>query len=138
MKYACAKRLEHFETGIFATLDEKKNKLIKEGRKVYNLSVGTPDFKPPKHVMDAVREAVSEPENYKYSLLDSDEMLEAVVDYYKDRYGTEITKDEITGVHGTQEGMGHLGMAVCNKGDVVLLPGSWISDFRGRFLSWTG
>ena len=30
--------------------------------------------------------------------------------------------DEITGVHGTQEGMGHLGMAVCNPGDVVLLP----------------
>lgn len=35
-----------FKTGIFATLNEKKEELIKEGRKVYNLSVGTPDFKP--------------------------------------------------------------------------------------------
>ena len=34
-----------FKTGIFATLNEKKEELIKEGRKVYNLSVGTPDFK---------------------------------------------------------------------------------------------
>ena len=32
-----------FKTGIFATLNEKKEELIKEGRKVYNLSVGTPD-----------------------------------------------------------------------------------------------
>ena len=42
-----------FKTGIFATLNEKKEELIKEGRKVYNLSVGTPDFKPAPHVMKA-------------------------------------------------------------------------------------
>ncbi len=122
MEYKCAKRLEHFTTGIFAALDEKKNQLIREGRTVYNLSVGTPDFAPPKHIMDAVSEAVADPVNYRYSLIDSQEMLDAVVDYYADRYNTVISADEVTGVHGTQEGMGHLGMAICNPGDVVLLP----------------
>ena len=122
MEYKCAKRLEHFTTGIFAALDEKKDKLVKEGRTIYNLSVGTPDFKPPKHIMDAVTEAVQDTDNYKYSLVDMTQMLDAVVSYYKDRYGVTISSDEITGVHGTQEGMGHLGMAVCNPGDVVLLP----------------
>ncbi len=122
MEYKCAKRLEHFSTGIFAALDEKKNKLIKEGRKVYNLSVGTPDFVPPAHIMNAVKESVMIPEDYKYSLLDMPQMLQAVVDYYSDRYNTKISIDEITGVRGTQEGMGHLGMAVCNPGDIVLLP----------------
>ena len=43
-----------FKTGIFATLNEKKEELIKEGTKVYNLSVGTPDFKPAPHVMKAM------------------------------------------------------------------------------------
>lgn len=122
MQYEHSSRLDHFTTGIFAALDEKKNRLIKEGKTVYNLSVGTPDFEPPKHIMEAVAEAVMQPENYKYSLIDSEEMLNAVVDYYADRYNTDISIDEITGVHGTQEGMGHLGMAMCNPGDVVLLP----------------
>lgn len=122
MQYEHSSRLDHFTTGIFAALDEKKNRLIKEGKTVYNLSVGTPDFEPPKHIMEVVAEAVMQPENYKYSLIDSEEMLNAVVDYYADRYNTDISIDEITGVHGTQEGMGHLGMAMCNPGDVVLLP----------------
>lgn len=122
MEYKCAERLNHFTTGIFAALDEKKAQLISEGRRIYNLSVGTPDFKPPKHIMDAVADAVRDTDNYKYSLVDTDEMLEAVVDYYRDRYDTVISADEVTGVHGTQEGMGHLGMAMCDPGDIVLLP----------------
>ena len=112
MEFKCSEKLNHFSTGIFAALDEKKNELIRQGRTIYNLSVGTPDFSPAEHVMKTVAEAVTVPENYRYSLIDSEEMLQAVVDYYKDRYDTEISIDEITAVRGTQEGMGHLGMAL--------------------------
>ncbi len=122
MEYKHADRLDHFSTGIFAAMDEKKSELLKAGRKVYNLSVGTPDFRPPKHVMEAVEAAVRDPENYKYSLVDSEELLNSVVSYYKRRYDVEITPSMVTGVHGTQEGMGHLGMALLNPGDCVLLP----------------
>lgn len=122
MIFEHAKRLDHFKTGIFAAMDDRKAALMKTGRKVYNLSIGTPDFTPPAHIMKAVEEAVKDPENYKYSLKDTDEMLSAVQHYYEKRYGVSIEKDEITGVHGTQEGMGHLGMALLNPGDVVLLP----------------
>lgn len=117
-----AKRLEHFQTGIFAELNEKKEEMVKQGKKVYNLSVGTPDFEPLKHIMDTFIEACSKPENYKYSLRDIPELLESVSRYYKKRYGVEISPDCITGVHGTQEGMGHVGMALLDKGDLVLLP----------------
>ena len=120
--YKHADRLDHFQPGIFAAMDENKDELIRQGRKVYNLSIGTPDFKPMKHIMDAVRESVGRPEAYKYALTDSDAMLDALIGYYKRRFGVELEKDEITGVHGTQEGMGHLGMAMCNPGDYVLLP----------------
>lgn len=115
-------RLNHFETGIFASLNEIKDEMIKNGRKVYNLFIGTPDFAPPKHVIDALIDAAKEPENWKYSLKESDELLRAVCDYYRTRFGVELSPDEITAVNGSQEGMGHLGMALCNKGDVVLLP----------------
>ena len=55
MEFNFASRLDSFEEGIFATLNDKKNELVKAGRKVYNMSVGTPDFKPAQHIMDAVR-----------------------------------------------------------------------------------
>ncbi len=122
MKYKAADRLKKFETGIFAAMDEKKAQLIASGREVINLSIGTPDFRPPAHIMEAVAEAVKDPFNYRYSLTDTDEVLNALVDYYKRRYQTDISPDEITGVHGTQEGMGHLGLAMVNPGDLVLLP----------------
>ena len=57
MEFNFASRLDSFEEGIFATLNDKKNELVKAGRKVYNMSVGTPDFKPAQHIMDAVSEA---------------------------------------------------------------------------------
>ena len=117
-----AKRLEHFREGIFAELNEKKEQLLAEGKQVYNLSVGTPDFLPPAHVMEAVCKAAAIPENYKYSLRDLPELLEAVSFYYKKRFGVEIAPDCITGVHGTQEGMGHVGMALLDPGDTILLP----------------
>lgn len=131
-----AKRLKHFQTGIFAELDEKKENLIKKGKKIYNLSVGTPDFEPPKHVVDAVVKVASQPENYKYSLRDLPELLQAVSDYYKRRFGVEISTDCITGVHGTQEGIGHIGMALLDEGDLVLLPNPGYPIFEaGSYLS---
>lgn len=122
MEYQHAKRLDHFQTGIFAAMDEKKAALIKSGRTVYNLSVGSPDFAPPEHIMKAASEACLDPLEWKYSLVDSQDLLQAVVSFYKKRFGVDITPEEVTGVHGTQEGMGHLGLAMCNRGDICLLP----------------
>ena len=39
MKIEPSARLAHFQTGIFAALNEKKEELLSSGRKVYNLSV---------------------------------------------------------------------------------------------------
>ncbi len=122
MDFKRADRLNKFQTGIFAAMDEKKEQLIASGRQVINLSIGTPDFKPPAHIMKAVSEASLDPANYRYSLTDTPEVLDALVSYYRDRYQTEIRPDEITGVHGTQEGMGHLAMALADPGDIILLP----------------
>lgn len=122
MEIKQAKMLEHFETGIFAALNEKKNEMIASGKKVYNLSVGTPDFAPAPHIVDALVEAAKNPKNYVYALADLPEMLEAVKDYYKERFGVEVSTDEITSIHGSQEGIGHIGMALTSPGDVAILP----------------
>lgn len=122
MNIEVSDNLSHFETGIFAALNEKKEQLIKSGRKVYNLSVGTPDFPVAEHIRGALIEAAKDPESFHYTLKDTPEMLQAVKDYYKERFGVLVELSEIVSVNGTQEGMAHIGMALCNPGDVVLLP----------------
>lgn len=117
-----SKMINGFKQGIFGALNEKKEELIKEGRTVYNLSVGTPDFKPAPHVMKAMQEACAKPENYKYSLADLPELLEAVQYRYKKRFGVEIGTDEVMSVYGSQEAMAHIGLIFCDPGDVILVP----------------
>ena len=120
MKFS--KRLERFPDEIFASLNKKKLEMEKEGRKIYNLSVGTPDFETAPHIKNARIEAAKEQDNWKYSLRDTPEMLEAVCSYYKKRFDVDITPDMVCSCNGSQEGIGHIGLVLCDEGDTVLLP----------------
>ena len=122
MNIEFSKRADRFGSNIFNILNQKKNDRLAQGKPVYNFTVGTPDFKPDESVMKVVSEAALDPENYKYSLGDTDELLDAVCKWYKRRYNTVITPDEVTSVFGTQEGMAHIAWALCDPGDVVLTP----------------
>ncbi len=116
-------RLDRFGAEVFASLNEKRLKLEAEGRTIYNLSVGTPDFKPYDHVVKALTEAAQDPEMWKYSLRDLPELKQAVCDYYERRFGVSgITPDMVASCNGTQEGVGHLGLALLNPGDTIIVP----------------
>ena len=117
-----SKNLDYFGPEIFAALNDRKIDLEKKGRKLYNLSVGTPDFKPAPHIKEALIQAAQVDENWKYTLRDTPELLEAVCTYYKKRFQVTITPDQVMTFKGSQDGVGHLGMVLCNEGDVVLLP----------------
>ena len=119
-----------FKPGIFGALNEKKEELEQRGKKVYNLSVGTPDFQPAPHVMEAMVEACKKPENYKYALADLPELIEAVQYRYEKRFGVRLEKDEIMSVYGSQEAMAHIGMVFCNPGDLILVPNSGYPMFE--------
>lgn len=122
MELQFASRMKNYEEGIFQTLNEIKNERLKEGEKVYNFSVGTPDFKPAEHIIQAVSEAAKNPDNYKYALVDLPELVEAVIDRYRKRYGVSVSEDELMSVYGSQEGITHIGLSLCDPGDVVLIP----------------
>lgn len=135
MNITFSKRADHFGSNIFNILNDAKNKRLAEGKPVYNFSVGTPDFKPSEYVMKAVSEAALDPDNYKYSLGDTPELLDAVCRWYRRRYNTVITKDQVTSVFGTQEGMAHIALALCNPGDLCLVPNPGYPIFEiGPFL----
>ena len=110
------------ESNIFNQLDEKKRELIERGVDVINLSIGTPDFKPDDFVMQAVADAAKNPENYKYSMYDTDELNKAAQDWYLRRYNVKLDKEQIMSVCGSQEGIAHVAFPFVKEGDLVLAP----------------
>ena len=120
MKFS--KRMDRFGDEIFAALNEKKAELEKRGKHIFNLSIGTPDFETADHIKRAMADAALESRNWRYSLGDIPELLNAVCGYYQRRFGVNITPDQIASCNGSQEGIGHIGMVLCDEGDTVLLP----------------
>lgn len=122
MKLNVAQRMEEFQPGIFNVLDERRQQRLAQGLPVYNLSIGTPDCLPEPHVVQALAQAASEPANYRYSLTELPELVEAVQRWYLRRYGVELEPEELMSIYGSQEGLTHIGWALCDPGDVVLVP----------------
>jgi len=122
MEIKFAGRMEDFQPGIFNVLDNRKNERLAQGKMVFNLSIGTPDFLPEPHIVEALAQAASDPDNYRYSLGETPELTQAVQGWYRRRYGVELATDELMAVYGSQEGLTHIGWALCDPGDVVLVP----------------
>lgn len=118
-----SQRLDRFGAEVFASLNNKLLALKAQGKTIYNMSVGTPDFKPYDHVVEALTQAAQDPEMWKYALRDLPELKQAVCDYYGRRFGVSgITPSMVQSCNGTQEGVGHLGLALLDPGDTILVP----------------
>lgn len=118
-----SQRLDRFGAEVFASLNNKLLALKAQGKTIYNMSVGTPDFKPYGHVVEALTQAAQDPEMWKYALRDLPELKQAVCDYYERRFGVSgITPSMLQSCNGTQEGVGHLGLALLDPGDTILVP----------------
>lgn len=118
-----SQRLDSFGAEVFASLNNKLLALKAQGKTIYNMSVGTPDFKPYDHVVEALTQAAQDPEMWKYALRDLPELKQAVCDYYERRFGVSgITSSMVQSCNGTQEGVGHLGLALLDPGDTILVP----------------
>lgn len=118
-----SQRLDRFGAEVFASLNNKLLALKAQGKTIYNMSVGTPDFKPYNHVVEALTQEAQDPEMWKYALRDLPELKQAVCDYYERRFGVSgITPSMVQSCNGTQEGVGHLGLALLDPGDTILVP----------------
>lgn len=118
-----AKRMDQFGEGIFTKLLEIKRCRLEQGEPVIDLSVGTPNIPPSKHIIEALCSAAADEQNYIYAVNDQSELLEAVSYWYKARYGVDLDpKTEICSLLGSQEGLAHISLSIVDEGDIVLVP----------------
>ena len=112
-------KMKHFEPSIFIKLMEA---MAGCELPVCDLSVGTPDLPPAKHIIDAFLESAAEPENYKYALADTQELTDAAVEWYERRFSVRLERANVCGLIGSQDGLAHLPLMLLNPGDNVLTP----------------
>jgi LL-diaminopimelate aminotransferase len=107
---------------ILSRLEDRRREIVASGGEVINLSAGTPDLPPPRHVMEALAAAAMNPEQYKYAISDSAALLDAAVGWYERRYGVALAPDQVTSLYGSQEGIAHITFPLCDPGDTILVP----------------
>ena len=129
-----SKLADDIQPNIFSVLEAKRRELAAQGRELIHLHVGTPDFLPDRHVVDALSQAAADPANYGYALMDLPELTESVIQWYSRRYGVSLTPDQVTSVNGSQEGCAHIAFSLINPGDTVIVtnPGYPIFSFGPR------
>ena len=121
MKFA--NRMNQFGEGVFSRLAVMRKNRLAQGKEVYDLSIGAPNIPPTKRIMEVMAKAVMKPANYVYAINDTQQLLEAVAQWYKRRYDVELNPEtEICSLLGSQDGLSHIALSILDPGDVMLVP----------------
>lgn len=121
MKFA--NRMNQFGEGVFSRLAVMRKNRLAQGKEVYDLSIGAPNIPPTKRIMEVMAEAVMKPANYVYAINDTQQLLEAVAQWYRRRYDVELNPEtEICSLLGSQDGLSHIALSILDPGDVMLVP----------------
>ncbi|MGO0063143.1 aminotransferase class I/II-fold pyridoxal phosphate-dependent enzyme [Brevibacillus fluminis] len=118
-----SKRLNQLTSAIFTEMAERKRQ-VAQRMQVIDLGIGSPDKPPAPHLIQALVDAVQNPENYGYpGSQGSPAFRQEVAAWYRHRFHVELNPDtEIHALMGSQDGLAHLALAWADPGDVVLVP----------------
>lgn len=119
-----AARMKSIPPYVFAEIGKKAKLLADQGVDIINLGIGAPDQPTPRHIVDAMHEAIEKPANHKYPPFGGlPEYKKAACEWVKKRFNVEIDPaTECTSLIGGKEGLHHLIMAFIDKGDINLVP----------------
>jgi len=117
-------RIKRLPPYVFATVNELKMAARRRGEDIIDFGMGNPDQPTPKHIVDKLCEAASDPRNHRYSLSRGILGLrKAVCGFYKRKFGVELDPEtEAVVTIGSKEGLSSLALAITNLGDAVLAP----------------
>ncbi len=119
-----ASRLEGIGEYYFSQKLREIEALNKQGKKVINLGIGSPDLPPHPEVIKVLNEEASKPGSHTYqSYKGSPVLRNAISEWYKLWYAVVLDPEsEILPLIGSKEGIMHICMTYFSKGDEVLIP----------------
>ena len=124
MKFEATERLKALPPYLFVEIDRKRRAAVAAGHDVINLGIGDPDLPTHDFILDALRDALANPNHHRYPPNDGiPRFKDAVARFFGRRYAVQL--DPATQIHpliGSKEGLGHLPLATVNPGRTVLVP----------------
>lgn len=133
-----ADRLEFLGGNVFATIDRVKQEVLRQGKPLIDLSLGSADLPTHPVILAAIARALQDSSTHGYVLFgQTRQFREAVAGWFGRRFGIAVDPEtEVLPLIGSQEGTAHLPLALLNPGDYALLqdPG-YPSHYGGIYLA---
>jgi LL-diaminopimelate aminotransferase len=117
-----SERLSRIPPYLFAELERKIAAKQAAGVDVISLGIGDPDRPTPALIVEAMQEAVTEPETHRYpSNRGRHDFRVALSDFYERRFDVDVDPDgEIIPAIGAKEAIFNLNLAFLDPGDAAL------------------
>jgi len=118
------RRIHDLPPYVFATVDQLKRELRRDGRDVIDLGFGNPDIPSPGVAVDKLVEAAVKPVNHRYSASKGlPNLRQAVCERYAAAFGVELDPEQhVVSTIGAKEGLAHLMWVLLESGDSAVVP----------------
>ncbi|MEM7556919.1 MAG: LL-diaminopimelate aminotransferase [Cyanobacteria bacterium P01_A01_bin.84] len=118
-----AQRLQPLGSNVFADMDKAKTKALAAGKHLIDLSLGSSDLSPAKHVIEAISQSLEDKSTHGYLLFNgTKDFRQAAAQWYENKFGIPVDPEtEVLSLIGSQEGTAHLPLAILNPGDYALV-----------------
>lgn len=118
-----SERIKKLPPYLFVRLEELKEKALKEGKDLIDLGIGDPDLPTPDFIVQAMKQALENPENHRYPTSRGlFAFRESASKYLERRFGVKISPEQIVTLIGSKEGIAHFPLGWLNQGDIALVP----------------
>jgi alanine-synthesizing transaminase len=118
------RRIHDLPPYVFATVDQLKRELRRDGHDVIDLGFGNPDIPSPAVAVEKLAEAAAKPVNHRYSASRGlPNLRQAVCERYLHAFGVELDPERhVVSTIGAKEGLAHLMWVLLESGDSAVVP----------------
>lgn len=128
MTQSLADRINNLEESSTLLMSKKSRELAAQGHQVINLSIGEPDFKTPKHICDAAKEAIDKGFHSYTPVAGIPELRKAIAEKFKRDNQIGWAPENVLVSTGAKHSLANVIQVLVNPGDeVVILAPYWVS-----------
>ncbi len=120
--------IQALEPSATMAMAAKAKELKAAGRKIYDLSLGEPDFTTPEHICQAAVSALKAGHTHYTVASGIPELKKAVVDQYKSMHGLDFSPAHVVIANGAKHAIHNVFTVILDPGDEVIIPAPyWVS-----------
>lgn len=123
-----ADRINNLEESATLAMSKKSRELAAQGHKVINLSIGEPDFKTPKHICEAAKQAIDNGFHAYTPVAGIPELRKAIAEKFKRDNNIDWKPENVIVSTGAKHSLANALAVMVNPGDeVIIFAPYWVS-----------